>query len=474
MSSGPVTSLRPVMDVRSTNARSRWQPNRSPAALSRPHRPADRARMSRRRTALALFVALLTLVALPAAPAQAAATTGPCRPDGHGPVCRVWAGRVDHVSDGDTVAVDVFGDGTATPLPIRLIGVQAMEQHVYSGVVSKRRGECHALAATARLEELIRWSGGLVRITAQHPASVSRGRALRAMAVKINGVWRDAGQILIREGHALWMLSSGGEQAWNAPYRLAQQLAARDGRHLYDRDACGAGPYQSAALDVWVNPDADGSDSTNVNGEWIRIGNNSGTAVPIGRWWVRDSGLRRYTFPTGTSVPAHGAIFVHTGHGVPTETRKYWNLAEPVFENPTWDSDAIGDGAYLFDPQGDLRAWDLYPCVTGCRTLAGSVRISVQTTAPELIRVTNTGAAPIDLLGHTVTTGPHVYPIATRTVLQPGDAFTLYPAAGTSDALTRHWNKRASILPARAGTVLLRNRSQSLDTCTAWGSARCP
>ncbi|WP_085066248.1 lamin tail domain-containing protein [Catenuloplanes japonicus] len=472
--------------------------------------------MSRRLTALAatLLTAAVALVSLPAAPAQAvvdtraqtvaqpagsvqatgagqaagstqatgagqttdrarAAGTGPCRTDGRGPACRVWAGRVDHVSDGDTVAVDVFGDGTATPLPIRLIGVQAMEQHVYSGVVSKRRGECHALAATARLEELIRWSGGLVRLTAEHPGSVSRGRALRSMAVRIGGQWRDVGQILIREGHALWMLTSGGEQAWNAPYRLAAQLAARSGRNLYDRDACGAGPYQSAALDVWVNPDADGTDSENVNGEWIRIGNASATAIPLGGWWVRDSGLRRYTFPAGTSVPAHGAIFVHTGRGVPTATHRYWSLREPIFENPTWDADAIGDGGYLFDPQGDLRAWDLYPCVTGCRTLAGTVRLTVRTDDPELIRITNVGSTPIDLLGHTVTTGPHVYPITTRTVLTPGDALDLYPAAGISDGLSRHWDKTEGIMGERGGTAMLRNRSQSLDACVAWGSARC-
>ncbi|MDQ0371292.1 lamin tail domain-containing protein [Catenuloplanes indicus] len=422
------------------------------------------------RRLLALATALL--VALPAAPAQAAAT-GRCRPDGSGPVCRIWAGRVDHVSDGDTVAVDVFGDGTGTPLPIRLIGVQAMEQHVYSSVTAKRRGECHALAATARLEELIRWSGGLVRLTAQHPDSQSRGRALRSMSVRIGGVWRDAGQILIREGHAMWMLSSGGETAWNAPYRQAAQLAARAGRNLYDRDRCGAGPYPTAALDVWVNPDADGSDSANINGEWIRIGNNSGSAIPLGGWWVRDSGLRRYTFRPGTSVPSGGAIFVHTGHGVSTATHKYWGLSEPIFENPSWDATAIGDGAYLFDPQGDLRAQDLYPCVAGCRTLAGTVALSARPTDPELIRVTNTGAAPVNLFGHTVATGPHVYPITSAAVLDPGASFDLYAATGTSDGLARHWNKTEKIMSNRGGTAELRTRSQARDVCVAWGTGRC-
>ena len=37
--------------------------------------------------------------------------------------------------------------------------------------------------------------------------------------------------------------------------------------------------------------------------------------------------------------------------------RRGWTLAHPMFENPPPDGRALGDGAYLFDPQGDLRAW---------------------------------------------------------------------------------------------------------------------
>ena len=29
-------------------------------------------------------------------------------------------------------------------------------------------------------------------------------------------------------------------------------------------------------------------------------------------------------------------------------------------------ANGVGDGAYLFDPQGDLRAWMTYPCRLGC------------------------------------------------------------------------------------------------------------
>jgi endonuclease YncB( thermonuclease family) len=176
-----------------------------------------------RRTVAALIaaVAATVLAAVPTAPAAAAAS---CRPGG-GPACRVWTGRVAWVADGDTLLVDVAGDGTGIPRSIRLIGVQSMEQTVYSAVPARRRGECHALAATARVEQLVRAGGGIVRMTAQKASSASRGRPLRSVAVKINGSWRDIGLELLRHGYAMWW-PDRTEYAWNGTYRRAAQLAA--------------------------------------------------------------------------------------------------------------------------------------------------------------------------------------------------------------------------------------------------------
>jgi endonuclease YncB( thermonuclease family) len=315
------------------------------------------------RRVVAVIGAVVVGLAATAVPAAAAAVA--CRPGAGSPVCSVWTGKVSWVADGDTPLVDVAGDGTSVPRSIRLIGVQAMEQNVYNPVVAKRRGACHALAATARVEQLVRAGGGTVRLTAMHAGSVSLGRPLRSIAVKIGGAWQDIGLDLIRNGYALW-LPIEAEWAWNPVYRLAAQQAAAAGRHLYDTDTCGVGPDQGAAVGMQVRFDADGNDDVNVNGEWMRVANGSPVPLPLGGWWVRDSGLRRYTFPAGTVVAPHGAIYVHVGRGVATAAHKYWGLTAPVFGNPTFDNRAFGDGGYLFDPKGDLRAWQLYPCVTGC------------------------------------------------------------------------------------------------------------
>jgi micrococcal nuclease len=54
------------------------------------------------------------------------------------------------------------------------------------------------------------------------------------------------------------------------------------------------------------------------------------------------------------------------GSGSSSGTQFFWGLADAAFENATDDERALGDGAYLFDPQGDIRAWMTYPCRVAC------------------------------------------------------------------------------------------------------------
>ena len=82
---------------------------------------------------------------------------------------------------------------------------------------------------------------------------------------------------------------------------------------------------------------------------------NTGTRpLPIGGWYFRDSALRRYHF-AGTRVAPGKSVTLHVGKANRTSTLFFWGYDKPLFENS-------GDGGYLFDPQGDLRAWVVYPC----------------------------------------------------------------------------------------------------------------
>ena len=135
------------------------------------------------------------------------------------------------------------------------------------------------------------------------------------MQVKVKGRWIDVARTLITEGHAIW-LPNAREYAWNKEYSVLAGRAARAQLNLWDPDYCGVGPNEGQPLNVWVNWDADGNDDLDPNGEWVRIKNpDPVNALPLGGWWLRDSALRRYKFPSWAEVPPGGEITVYDGIG---------------------------------------------------------------------------------------------------------------------------------------------------------------
>lgn len=416
------------------------------------------------------------LAALFCLPAAAAARTGPCVLGAkHSPTCRLWYGKVTFVGDGDTVNVRLDGMKKKAFGPrVRIIGIQAMEEYVYTPDRKKRRGECHANEATARLEGLVKQSKGRVQLAAQHADSRSGRRLRRQVRVKINHRWRDAGRILMDEGHAL-PLANRTEWALNRSYRrLAQRAAARHIR-LWNPQYCGAGPEQSARLRVWVNSNPPGPDPKGRSGEWARIRNLDRTrGVAIGRWWLRDSGLRRYTFRAGTTIPAGGTLTLYVGRGTNTGADLFWDLRKPVFDNE--NAHGSGDGAYLFDPQGDLRAWMMYPCVYRCTDrYQHDVRITVHPSGHEYATVRNVSPSAIDLQGYRLTARAYSYEFPAGTVLRPGDVLRVDvdgdPAA--DQALRKYWGVGKFILPNRGGAARVSTYNDIVLACRAWGSGSC-
>src|SRR5829696_4171008 len=213
----------------------------------------------------AVRLSLLAVVATLMAPAPAGASSGPCIPDyPNGAQCTAWKGKVRYVDDGDTLDADVPGDGLGGLLRVRIIGVQAMEQTSYRA--AQRAGDCHAVDATNRLEQLVKRSKKRIRVASLYPESRSRGRRLRAIAVRSKGRWRDVSRIMITEGHALWWPGQS-EDATNVRYSVLAQHAAAAHKGLYSANYCGVGPNEGHPLKLYVNWDADGSDADDVNGE---------------------------------------------------------------------------------------------------------------------------------------------------------------------------------------------------------------
>jgi endonuclease YncB( thermonuclease family) len=307
-----------------------------------------------------LIATLIVFLACTAAPASAA--VGPCVPGGdpdYGPLCQYWTGKAKAAADGDTIEVDIAGDGTRAGRRVRLTGVNAMELTRYSHKAALREGDCHGVEATARLEQLLRRGRMRVRLAAQDPSSHARARLRRQVSVRINGRWVDVGAKLLAEGHALW-LSNEYEWAWNARYADLSRSAAHAGLRLWNPGGCGWGPSPEAHIALDVNFDAPRNDRFNVNGEYVRIFNQSAVPLPLDGWYFRDSGLRRYVFQPGVVVPAGVSVTLRMGYGADTADELHWGLDTPPFDNPSGDWRATGDGGYLFDPRGNLRAWAIY------------------------------------------------------------------------------------------------------------------
>jgi endonuclease YncB( thermonuclease family) len=301
---------------------------------------------------------------------------------GAGPV--VQYGAVVYVADGDTIDVAIDGagpdpDGDGRPgTRVRFLATQAMELHTYHRDLAKVTGECHAPEAARRLKQLLSAADGetgrRVRLSARDASSSNLGRSSRFVATKgTDGAWHDVGAVLVREGQVIPSYQQV-EYTRNAEYRRLSEAAAAAGVGIWDTDHCGRGP--AASLSVSVRWDAPGNDKANVDGEYVRITNRGRSRVSLARWWVRDSGTRTrptkaesrrgYTFPAGAAIAAGRSVLLHVGRR-PSPAKAghyYYGLAAPIFENTTAAPTYLGDGSYLFDPQGDLRAWQQYPCVS--------------------------------------------------------------------------------------------------------------
>jgi len=428
---------------------------------------------SRRALVTASLVAVAGALIAPAPAAHA--KSGPCLPDyPHGAQCTVWQGKVRYVDDGDTLDADVPGDGLGGLLRVRITGIQAMEQTSYRA--AQRAGDCHAVDATTRLEQLVKRSKRRVRVAALYPESRSRGRRLRSVALRYKGRWRDVGRIMISEGHALWW-PGAAEDAPNVRYSVLTQKAAAAGKGLFSPSYCGVGPNEGHPVRVWANWDADGNDRQNVSGEWVKIRNyHPLVPLPLDGWYVRESSLRRFTFPAGTVVPPDSSITVYAGQGENFGTEFFWNLTKPVFDNTTRDDRGKGDGAYLFDPQGDLRAWMIYPCVINCADPAqGHIEIDTQPRREEWISVRNTGPAPLDLEPYALKNPPYSYAFPQGSTLGPGETMRVYTEGDPADdtALEKHWGMTSQILNNSGDTASLSTYTDVTIACHAYGSKSC-
>jgi len=428
-----------------------------------------------RRSLLAIAVLAVLLAALPAAAAEA--RRGACVAGVRGLGCEVWTAKVRSVNDGDTIDVDVIGDGTTASRRIRFAGVQALEQTVYAQ--GGRQGACHAVEATERVERLIKRSRWRVRLAAEDPLSTAQRRSVRTVAVRSgkHGPWRDVGATLMREGLALWW-PLWSESSPNLTYSTLLQRAILAQRGMFDPDGCGVGPSAASPLKLNVNWDADGSDTANASDEWVEIRNlDPVNPVPLAGWYLRDAGLRDFLFASHAVIPPGGRITVDVGTQGDDVTVFPWGQRQPVFTNATYDDDAMGDGAYLFDPLGNVRAAMTFPCRWQCvEPLQNAIGVSADWRGRgESIVLSNPNAGPVDLDDYVVKSAPRSYHLPPGTILAGGASMRIRIVADDEPdtPLDRDWGLAAPMLRDAGDVVELRTYTDIRIGCFAWGDRSC-
>ena len=152
-------------------------------------------------------------------------------------------------------------------------------------------------------------------------------------------------------------------------------------------------------------------DLGNVNGEYARILNQGTRPLSLTGWWMRSAAQNSYVFPRGTVVQPGATLTLRVGTGRNTSTTRYWGQPSAIFRNVD-TAEGFGNGVYLFDPDGDLRAHAIYPYLFACGDpLLGKVTMAVNINAP--------GLDPGNPNGEYVAVAPH--PGCRRPVVQGAD-----------------------------------------------------
>ncbi len=473
-----------------------------------------------RRAVIAATVAALALSAVGGPAPRSAALEEPGE--------QTWeTGVVDHVSDGDTVAVDVTWASNpaliAPPLPadpttppaqsfcddladadgtmpadgeladcrVRMIGVQAPETP--KGATPE---QCGATAATEALSTVLP-QGTPVRLRSIRVDSLDRthsgGRLLRSIFYQDSaGTWVDAALAVLGAGGSMWFPfnaddAASAESDHNLEYRRIVDNAMAGRRGLWGPDQCG--PSAPASLRMWVVSNPIGSDAGT---EHVVVVNDSSATLDVSGWSVRDSSLVWLTLPPGTVIPAGDFIRVFTGpgtHGTPTHRDFYFGGPSLVFAN--WDPEAgyfFGDAAYLQDVQpgyslGNMRASFHYPCdPADCsdplvgRVVFGAVEFNPKgsdTAAAEYVEFRNTTTEAIDLGGYAFGRRGSQYPFPPGTTIGAGATLRLSMGQGINTADTVYVGRATSLLTNTGDQLTLANLDHAPVDCRAWGAFTC-
>ena len=184
----------------------------------------------------------------------------------------------------------------------------------------------------------------------------------------------------------------------------------------------------------------------------------------------------------GTVVQPGATLTLRVGTGRNTSTTRYWGQPSAIFRNVD-TTEGFGNGVYLFDPDGDLRAHAIYPCLYACSDpLLGKVTMAVNFNAPgldpgnpngEYVVLSPRTRDAVDLSYKVLTVWGSTYELPRGSVVRPGERLVVRIGKGQSTRLNQYWGKSTALLTNAGAVVVLRSTEDVRIACTAWGTGRC-
>lgn len=222
---------------------------------------------------------------------------------------------IEHVIDGDTVALD---DGRR----VRYIGINTPErgQFLYDEAAAFNRHLVEGAEAWMVLD---------VQTIDQY------GRTLAYLWVGDTFVNHE----LIRQGFAN-VYTSPPNVRYSQDLQAAEQVARDSERGLW--------ALSEAHVTIQdIVYDAPGPDPENPNGEWVIIANDGLSTADLTGYTIKDEANHIYTFPE-IRLKQWGVVKLYSGQGTDTDTALHWGLEN----DSVWNNG--GDTAYLRDAEGRL------------------------------------------------------------------------------------------------------------------------
>ena len=193
-------------------------------------------------------------------------------------------------------------------------------------------------------------------------------------------------------------------------------------------------------------------------------------------WQIKDTALDFYEFPSGTQIAPGQSLTVHVGVGNDTAAALYMDRTSPIFSGV--------DGAFLLDPDGDIRAQNTWPCVGLCGdspvpavTITG-LNFDIPGNDDldpngEWFDLRNDGPRPVDLRDWRFESFPHSKVVEKSMELVPGATVRIRIGIGNDSVAPIHMNRTGSILNNTGDVVMAVTPSGDVAACASFGDHDC-